>query len=628
MFYVSNSIRRLTLLFFSLSLSFTVLNGQTYINSYGRVTSVSNQSVLSIGTFDQTYHTFAVGEMVAIMQMQDNVIGTNTANTSSYGNLSSIANAGNYEIRTISAISGTISSITVTPALTNTYNTGSNSMVQVVSFNNLGVNYTTTANMAAVAWNGTIGGVLAFYVTNTLTLKHALTADSAGFRGGAVSQNATSDLACVQTSYRSNATSELGFKGEGIFKITSSFHVTGRARVINGGGGGSENNTGGGGGSNYTTGGNGGVGWSCTNSNTGNGLGGVSLSTHISGTRIFMGGGGGGGQQNNNAASRGGYGGGIILVKAGTIRTVGTCGTPIKITSNGSNGMDSGMDGSGGGGAGGTIVLQAATYSFAATCPVTITADGGSGGNVHHVDTHGGGGGGGQGALIFSPAQPTTNTSVGTNYGAGGANDETAASFAGAGGGPANMGIISTTVTVLPIKLQSFKGNADGNKVNLEWVTLSEKNCASFELQRTIDGLNYTTIYKSACMGAENTKTRYVYTDNFPEFGTNYYALIQTDEDGTQEKFKTIAVDVKWAQPFVIYPNPISPEKELLIDLTEVTVDCEIEISAMAGNVLRHYQSASGQKFSVNHGLAPGVYILTLRSAFGVQAVKLVVEEN
>jgi hypothetical protein len=610
------------------SFGFNGVFAQTYINSFGRVTAVSNQSILSISTLNQTYHTFAVGEMVVVMQMQDNVIGTNTTNASSFGNISTIANAGNYEIRTISAISGSISSISVTPALTNTYNTGTNSMVQVISFNNLGTNYTTTANMAAVAWNGTIGGVLAFYVTNTLTLQHALSADSAGFRGGSESINASNDFTCVQTSYRASSTSSLGFKGEGIYRATLTTYTCGRAKIINGGGGGSENNTGGGGGSNYTTGGNGGIGWSCSSSNTGNGIGGTSLSTFISGTRIFMGGGGGGGQQNNNAASRGGYGGGIILVKAGTIRTVGTCATPIKITANGSKGLDSGMDGSGGGGAGGTIVLQAATYSFAATCPVTITADGGAGGNVNHVDTHGGGGGGGQGALIFSPAQPTTNTSIGTNFGAGGANDDIGSSFAGSGGGPANMGIISTTVTVLPIKLQSFKGTADGNKVNLDWITLSEKNCESFEILRTTDGINYTAIYKSACQGGENTKTKYTFTDNFPEFGTNYYALLQTDQDGTQEKFKTIAVDVQWSQPFGFYPNPVNPDQELVVDLSDVTVDCVVEISGLAGNVLRTYNATSKHLLRVTHGLENGVYILTLKSAYGIQAAKLVVGKN
>src|SRR5579872_5718945 len=65
------------------------------INAYAKVTAVSG-SVLTLSNINQTYHTFAVGEQVILIQMQDNVIGGNTANNASFGSISAIGSAGLY----------------------------------------------------------------------------------------------------------------------------------------------------------------------------------------------------------------------------------------------------------------------------------------------------------------------------------------------------------------------------------------------------------------------------------------------------------------------------------------------------------------------------------------------------
>ena len=45
------------------------------INAYAKVTSVAAKT-LNLSNVNQTYHTFAAGEQIIIMQMQDNVIGS------------------------------------------------------------------------------------------------------------------------------------------------------------------------------------------------------------------------------------------------------------------------------------------------------------------------------------------------------------------------------------------------------------------------------------------------------------------------------------------------------------------------------------------------------------------------
>ena len=329
----------------------------------------------------------------------------NTSDNSSFGTLSTIANAGTYEIATINSVAGMPSSLTITANLGNTYNTTTNGVVQIISFNQLSAgNYTTTSNITGVAWNGSVGGVVAFWVGGTLTLANSVSADGLGFRGGSLNTNY--EVNCEPNVYDTTS-SNYAYKGEGIFSSTTINYTnqTGRGPLINGGGGGSDDNGGGGGGGNFTAGGQGGPGWTCTSANASGGLGGVSLGSYTTGySKLFMGGGGGSGQQNNSVGTAGTAGGGIIFIGATTITS--SCSGSIKISANGIAASNSGNDGSGGAGAGGDIEFGATTYTVPASCPLNIQANGGNGGSVGDPGSHGGGGGGGQGAVVYSGASP------------------------------------------------------------------------------------------------------------------------------------------------------------------------------------------------------------------------------
>lgn len=85
----------------------------------------------------------------------------------------------------------------------------------------------------------------------------------------------------------------------------------------------------------------------------------------------------------------------------------------------------------------------------------------------------------------------------------------------------------------LPVELISFwvvKNSED--KVIISWSTASEKNNNRFEVQRSIDGINFQTI--QIIEGSENSTTilNYSTLDNDPLEGINYYRLLQVDNDG------------------------------------------------------------------------------------------------
>lgn len=615
---------------YHLFLLFSVAYKAQTLNAYAKISGITGGNQLTVTNVNQSSHTFTVGGKVLIMQMQDDVIGSNTGDVSTFGDLSAISSAGLYEIGTIASRSpatGTPTTITLSGALANTYHTGANASLQLISYRDMGSNYTTANTITGLAWDGNVGGVIALEVTNTLTLNHPVNADLIGFRKGLINSNAVAGT-CLPSLFRTSSNSQ-AFKGEGIYKATDVNYTNARGKILNGGGGGNEHNGGGGGGGNYSAGGDGGFGYSCgTGAYSAGGLGGISLSPQIAGNRIFMGGGGGGGQQNNTVGLDGGNGGGIILIKATTLVTNTVCSSAVRISANGGSTASCGNDGAGGGGAGGTIVLQVTNYSASGACPLSISANGGNGGNVGDGAEHGGGGGGGQGAVIFSAVQPTLNVSTTTTNGSGGMNNASGASYAGNGGGVNNAGILHMGGP-LPVELLSFTGEKEADRVKLSWTTASEKNASSFSVERSQDAQHFTSLGHVKATGSPYTVSSYGLYDESPLEGITYYRLRQLDRDGSHRYSNTIAISVSYEKEFSLFPNPSPAGQAVYLSLDKGSSgNVEISVFDMTGKLIlmQHSIPETGKAIELNGSLSRGIYLVRLYTGSSSLLKKLVVD--
>lgn len=579
------------------------------INGYAKVTSIAG-ATLNLSNVNEAADSFEDDEWVVLMQMQDNVINT-TTNTITFGDLSSINSTGLYEIRQIDShteTAGVPTSVTLKNVPNFTYNTCTNCSVQIITFREFGSpDYTTTGNMSALAWNGNVGGVLAFYVPGTLTLQHNLDADSDGFRGAAT--NAGSSVGCSGSSdFRVATNVNHADKGEGIYKATDVNYAAGRARILTGGGGGNSHNAGGGGGGNYTSGGDGGPGWPTCSPSAG-GLGGLDMSGEITVGRVFMGGGGGAGEGNNGFATNGRNGGGIILIKANEIETVACAG--ITISANGGSVPGTGgNDGGGGGGAGGSIVFEVDTWSISGSCPLTISANGGDGGDVNTAATHGGGGGGGQGVIFFSTVAPTVNVTSETNNGEGGCNDGACSSSASPGGGVDGSGIMDILTGPLPVELIEFNGNKENEVVRLNWTTKSERNNAYFAIERSANGENWEEITTVSGSGNSTITHHYQAYDFNPIKGTSYYRLRQVDFNGEFEYSAPISILFS-STSIMAYPNPANDNINLVGEDVGSATIYMVDAVGKYIEITPEKHDENRLSFSVL-GYSPGIYTLLL----------------
>lgn len=591
------------------------------VNGYARVTTQTD-SMLVISNVDETHDSFEVDEQLILIQVQDNTLGS-TANSSAFGGLGSIGSAGLFEVFDIEEVretGGIPDTLILKQTPVNSYSTGSNARLMVVTYPQLGSpDYTVNSSLSAPSWNGNTGGVIAFQVANNLYLEQSISADGAGFRGGSVSNNQAQPNDCDGSVYRSS-NGDFGEKGEGIHRRTDANNRYGRGRMLNGGGGGVGHNGGGGGGGSYTAGGMGGAGW---NSGSGcspsiSGFGGLSLSGYISPTRVFMGGGGGGGQHNNNNGTSGADGGGMIFIRADSIITNSSCS--VSISANGGTAADGGNDAAGGGGGGGSIILEVNGFAIDAGCPLSISANGGDGGASVTSTVHSGGGGGGQGTVVFSGPQPTTNVTAHTLNGTGGCDNTPCDSRAADGSGSDNVGILTGMPSLLNTLSVELVALSDNGSVELDWSVSGIEQVGVAGILRSADASEWT-ILEQRTIVADGERL----TSDHPGRGQWYYK-VQVTDNGRVSESPVRAVELKEgnAATFIrqLYPNPV--EEELTVRFEErFTGECRIHTTT--GNLMaKSFVYAEVQsEFDVS-ALPSGVYFFEVYSPNGREVQRFV----
>jgi len=108
----------------------------------------------------------------------------------------------------------------------------------------------------------------------------------------------------------------------------------------------------------------------------------------------------------------------------------------------------------------------------------------------------------------------------------------------------------------LPIELLYFRGAKGLNKISLSWATASELNFDYFDIEKSSDGMSFTSIARVNGFGTTNERKDYSLEDEKPYIGKNYYRLKSVDFDGFTEYFNVVMVDFDGKKNFSVHPNP------------------------------------------------------------------------
>ena len=210
--------------------------------------------------------------------------------------------------------------------------------------------------------------------------------------------------------------------------------------------------------------------------------------------------------------------------------------------------------------------------------------------------------------------QPTGSTSVPTVSRSG----ISGFSNFGFGGGPPNP---------LPVELISFTGSCNDGSVQINWATATEMNSKHFIVQRSEDGVHYIAVAVIPAAGFSNQPRNYSITDTSVTANSNYYRLIEVDNNGKQTIYSFIqvrcsevnGVNIFYAQPKVVVEVNSNTDKQIGFNVYEVSGKLLYQENKQ---IVRGYNRFD---LGIKNRLADGIYIIQMIDGDKATSTKVMV---
>lgn len=208
----------------------------------------------------------------------------------------------------------------------------------------------------------------------------------------------------------------------------------------------------------------------------------------------------------------------------------------------------------------------------------------------------------------------------------------------GGGGGACNAnqtgftGIITTATgstcaysggtlsqTTLPIKLVTFgyKELTTGN-LEFKWETASEEDMDAFEIQKSTDGITFTTV---ASITATNTANKYTYTLNSLFEGKNFFRLKMVETTGKFTNSNILQYNSNKEGQSILRPT-VSTSNVVLYSKNNSQGQSVATLYNTQGQSVKQVSVLSGATMIDIADLKSGIYILKLASGEALRFVK------
>ncbi len=172
-----------------------------------------------------------------------------------------------------------------------------------------------------------------------------------------------------------------------------------------------------------------------------------------------------------------------------------------------------------------------------------------------------------------------------------------------AAGNP-NYFISSNCVYPLPITLDDFYLESSKNKTEIFWSTLSETNCDYFEIQKSIDGINFYAIGTVLGNGNSSKLIKYSFVDNRENTTITYYRLKQYDFDGNYQY--SYAISTVGNSSHIFYH---SNQLNINLDNAKPNQVYLVNIYDLNGKIVKTFYTNGNEVINWNY---KGLYIISI----------------
>lgn len=190
---------------------------------------------------------------------------------------------------------------------------------------------------------------------------------------------------------------------------------------------------------------------------------------------------------------------------------------------------------------------------------------------------------------------------------------------------------VKIDLRTLPVLFTAFTASLINNDALLKWQTAQEVNVSAYNVQRSIDGIHFTTIGSvSAKNGSQNM---YSFTDkavNLLTAKTIYYRIEEKDADGATAYSKVQTINLNTLlNNITLYPNPAHDFINIVLgnEASSAATKYSVRIFDEAGKVVKTETIIPGESNTVFiniASLAAGIYYAEVNADGIVTGLKFV----
>ncbi len=181
--------------------------------------------------------------------------------------------------------------------------------------------------------------------------------------------------------------------------------------------------------------------------------------------------------------------------------------------------------------------------------------------------------------------------------------------------------ISSGGVFVLPLRLLHFEAVKLDQAAQLNWTTSSESNMQSYQVEHSVNGVQFTNV---GVLAARNNQAAYTYSfkHNAPAKGINYYRLKMINRDGSFTYSSVVKLNFDGQIDMQVYPNPTSD----IVTISGLNSKGQIKLLSMEGKVLL-LKNVSAQQMQISlKTFAGGTYMLQYQDGEEIKNFKIIRE--
>ena len=156
---------------------------------------------------------------------------------------------------------------------------------------------------------------------------------------------------------------------------------------------------------------------------------------------------------------------------------------------------------------------------------------------------------------------------------------------------PEYAALVFQCTGLLPVTITNFTAAKNNEEVLLKWYATYETDFKQYEVERSINGINFNKIGQIA---GRNLANYSYYDQNLPNSSVVYYRLKMIDIDGKYSYSKTLAVKLNNnLSNAIVYPNPANASLNIKL-LQVLAANSSLQVTDIAGRIVMQKMVSNG----------------------------------